>query len=145
MGAVGNRRGHDRNTGGGQTLAAMGAPPPASEKDHIPNHHCQGQKQKGQAGFDPLGQQQGDRQPAPKIAQRALPRHALVVGEFPDEGKKEDLERRTGTRLTVSAEDFTGGMRAVIRGRNVLIDHSFKTSLANEYDQFIFSGGDDIG
>ena len=62
-----------------------------------------------------------------------------------DEGKKEELERRTGTRLTVSAEDFMGGMRAVIRGRNVLIDHSFKTSLANEYDQFIFPGGDEVG
>ena len=47
--------------------------------------------------------------------------------------------------LTVSAEDFMGGVRAVLRGRNILIDHSFKSSLENEYDQFIFSGGDDIG
>ncbi len=62
-----------------------------------------------------------------------------------DADKKERLERETGTALTVSAEDFKGGMRAVIRGRNILIDHSFKTALANEYDKFVFSGGDDIG
>ena len=62
-----------------------------------------------------------------------------------DADKKERLERETGTALTVSAEDFTGGMRAVLRGRNILIDHSFKTALANEYDKFVFSGGDDIG
>ena len=62
-----------------------------------------------------------------------------------DADKKERLERETGTALTVSAEDFTGGMRAVLRGRNILIDHSFKAALANEYDKFVFSGGDDIG
>lgn len=62
-----------------------------------------------------------------------------------DREKKEQLEQRTGAVLTVSVEDFSGGMRAVLRARNILIDHSFKTSLANEYDQFIFSGGDDIG
>lgn len=62
-----------------------------------------------------------------------------------DADKKERLERETGTALTVSAEDFTRGMRAVLRGRNILIDHSFKAALANEYDKFVFSGGDDIG
>lgn len=62
-----------------------------------------------------------------------------------DADRKEKLESRTGTRLTVSREEFMGGMRAVLRGKNILIDHSFKTGLANEYDQFVFSGGDDIG
>ena len=62
-----------------------------------------------------------------------------------DRNKKEKLEEKTGAVLTVSAEDFMGGVRAVLRGRNILIDHSFKSSLENEYDQFIFSGGDDIG
>ncbi|MBE5062617.1 V-type ATP synthase subunit E [Lachnospiraceae bacterium DSM 108991] len=62
-----------------------------------------------------------------------------------DRDKKEKLEEKTGAVLTVSAEDFMGGVRAVLRGRNILIDHSFKASLENEYDQFIFSGGDDIG
>ena len=43
-----------------------------------------------------------------------------------------------------SLEDFTGGIRAVIRSRNILIDHSLKTALRNEYDKFLFSGGDSI-
>lgn len=62
-----------------------------------------------------------------------------------DEAKKDVLERLTGAALTVSAEDFIGGMRAVIRKRNVLIDHSFKTGLANEYEQFMFQGGEELG
>lgn len=57
---------------------------------------------------------------------------------------KEELEVKSGTFLTVSQEDFIGGIRAVIQGRNILIDHSFRNALRNEYDQFIFSGGDDI-
>ncbi len=61
-----------------------------------------------------------------------------------DEKRLSDLESITGTRLTVSTEDFIGGTRAVIRERNILIDNSFKTLLRNEYDKFIFSGGDGI-
>ena len=61
-----------------------------------------------------------------------------------DETRRSDLEDATGTRLTVSAEDFTGGIRAVIRSRNILIDNSFKTALRNEYDKFIFLGGDGV-
>ena len=52
------------------------------------------------------------------------------------------LERATNAELTVSAEDFRGGVRAVIRSRNILIDNSFKTQLRNEYDKFMFAGGD---
>lgn len=54
------------------------------------------------------------------------------------------LEQATGASLTVSAEDFMGGVRAVIRSRNILIDNSFKTQLRNEYDKFMFIGGDGI-
>lgn len=61
-----------------------------------------------------------------------------------DEALRSSLEDATGFHLTISAEDFMGGMRAVIRGRNILIDHSFKTALRNEYDRFLFSGGDSI-
>lgn len=61
-----------------------------------------------------------------------------------DEKRLSSLEKMTGTRLTVSTEDFIGGTRAVIRDRNILIDNSFKTQLRNEYDKFIFSGGDGI-
>ena len=59
-----------------------------------------------------------------------------------DEAKRSDLEDATGVHLTVSAEDFIGGVRAVIRSRNILIDNSFRTQLRNEYDKFIFLGGD---
>ncbi len=63
----------------------------------------------------------------------------------PSDGQKQsDLEKASGAKLTVSAEDFIGGVRAVIRGRNILIDNSFKTQLRNEYDRFLFSGGDGI-
>lgn len=61
-----------------------------------------------------------------------------------DEKRIPALEKATGTRLTVSAEDFIGGTRAVIRERNILIDNSFSTLLRNEYDKFIFTGGDGI-
>ena len=55
-----------------------------------------------------------------------------------------ELEDATGVHLTISAEDFIGGARAVIRARNILIDNSFKTQLQNEYDKFMFLGGDGI-
>lgn len=61
-----------------------------------------------------------------------------------DEQKRSDLEDASDAKLTVSSEDFIGGVRAVIRGRNILIDNSFKTQLRNEYDKFLFSGGGGI-
>lgn len=61
-----------------------------------------------------------------------------------DAKHKPELELATGVSLTVSKEDFIGGTRAVIRGRNILIDNSFKTLLLNEYDKFVFLGGDGI-
>lgn len=62
-----------------------------------------------------------------------------------DKEKKDSLEKETGAELTISAEDFIGGVRSVIRGRNILIDHSFKSSLQNEYDQFMLQGGEGLG
>ena len=61
-----------------------------------------------------------------------------------DEALKSSQEEATGTQLTISTEDFIGGVRCVIRDRNILIDHSFKTQLRDEYDKFLFSGGDGI-
>lgn len=59
-----------------------------------------------------------------------------------DAGKKEHLERVTGAALTVSNEDFIGGIRAVIHDRRILIDHSFSSTLREEYDSFLFAGGE---
>ena len=83
---------------------------------------------------------------------RCIRHAARFAGEDPvviyinpsDEKKRSDLEDATRVHLTVSAEDFIGGVRAVIRSRNILIDNSFKTQLRNEYDKFMFSGGDGI-
>ena len=51
------------------------------------------------------------------------------------------MEKYTGMTITVSEEDFIGGVRSVIPGRNILIDHSFKGALEKEYQEFTFKGG----
>ncbi|MDO5589809.1 MAG: V-type ATP synthase subunit E [Lachnospiraceae bacterium] len=58
-----------------------------------------------------------------------------------DERWKEYLEEHTGMKLTVSKEDFVGGVRAVIHERNILIDYAFKGALENESRKFSFKGG----
>lgn len=58
-----------------------------------------------------------------------------------DEYRQSDLRDATGINLTISREDFIGGIRAVIRERNILIDHSFKTNIDDEYAKFMFLGG----
>lgn len=59
-----------------------------------------------------------------------------------DEHRQSDLRDATGVNLVISREDFIGGIRAVIHDRNILIDHSFKTNIDDEYAKFIFLGGD---
>ena len=58
-----------------------------------------------------------------------------------DEDKKDYLEEYTGLKLTVSKENFIGGVRAIISGRNILIDYSFKGSLETARRKFLFEGG----
>lgn len=53
-----------------------------------------------------------------------------------DADKKELLEKETATELTISATDFFGGTRAVIHAKNILIDNSFMTRLAEEKEMF---------
>ncbi len=62
-----------------------------------------------------------------------------------DEDKKEYLEEHTGMTLTVSKEDFIGGLRVVIHERNILIDYAFKGAVDREYQKFTFKGGTGIG
>lgn len=47
----------------------------------------------------------------------------------------------TGMDLTLSRDDFYGGLRAVIHGRNILMDYSFKGALESEFEKFQFLGG----
>ncbi|MBP3384577.1 MAG: hypothetical protein J6M22_03825, partial [Firmicutes bacterium] len=57
---------------------------------------------------------------------------------------KASLEAATGESLTVNESDFFGGIRTVIPARNILVDDSFETKLWNEYNEFLFSGGDGV-
>lgn len=61
-----------------------------------------------------------------------------------DEERHRTLEKTCGFTLTTSTRDFIGGIRAVIKDRNILIDNSFMTTLKNEYDKFVFLGGDSV-
>lgn len=58
-----------------------------------------------------------------------------------DKDRLESLKEKTGVSLTVSDEAFTGGIRAEIPGKNILIDDSFSTSLENMRKEFKFDGG----
>ncbi len=49
-----------------------------------------------------------------------------------DASLKETVEAETGCELTISETDFMGGIRAVIRSKNMLIDESFLSRLAEE-------------
>lgn len=62
-----------------------------------------------------------------------------------DADKKEYLEEHTGVTVTVSKEDFVGGIRTVVHERNILIDHAFKGAIEREYQKFVFGGGTGIG
>lgn len=60
-----------------------------------------------------------------------------------DENLKSYLETATGAELKLSREDFIGGMRAVMNERRILIDNSFRSALSEEYDKFLFLGGEE--
>ncbi len=53
-----------------------------------------------------------------------------------DEEWKMELEQKTGCELTISHLDFEGGIRAVIRSKNVLIDESFSTRLEQVREEY---------
>ena len=52
-----------------------------------------------------------------------------------------DLVERTKAFITVSAEDFLGGIKATIPHKNILIDHSFAGNFQAVYNEFKFDGG----
>ena len=53
----------------------------------------------------------------------------------------QELAARFGFAPVVSREAFMGGMRAVIRSKNILIDNSFATLLREAKEEFVFAGG----
>ena len=46
-----------------------------------------------------------------------------------------------GYIYAIGRQDFLGGIRSIIPGRNILIDHSFSGALEKEYEEFTFKGG----
>lgn len=58
-----------------------------------------------------------------------------------DTNKLPILEEKTNAIISISNEDFLGGIRAIIHDRNILIDHSFLSALTEERSKFQFSGG----
>lgn len=59
-----------------------------------------------------------------------------------DQDKRNLLSMQTGCDIRISQYSFIGGIRAVIAGKNVLIDNSFETKLkeAGENFQFMLGG-----
>ena len=58
-----------------------------------------------------------------------------------DAERKTSLEVEAGAPITVSSYSFMGGTRAVIPERNILIDNSFETKLAEAREKFKLRGG----
>lgn len=53
-----------------------------------------------------------------------------------DADKKERLEAKTGTKLTISTRDFWGGIRAVIHEKDILINNSFESKFKSAKETF---------
>lgn len=58
-----------------------------------------------------------------------------------DAGRLEALTAKTGAELTVSQDDFIGGIRAAIPEKNIMIDNSFLEGLESMQREFKFDGG----
>ena len=58
-----------------------------------------------------------------------------------DAQKKFSIETEVGASVTVSEYSFLGGTRAVLPGRNILIDNSFESKLAEAKESFQLKGG----
>lgn len=58
-----------------------------------------------------------------------------------DEMAKEFLEKSMSLHIDRSQEDFIGGIKAILPSRNILMDHSFLSSLEKIEEEFILEGG----
>lgn len=58
-----------------------------------------------------------------------------------DKRAKEFLEEKMSLRVHTSEEDFIGGIKAILPSRNILMDHSFLSSLEKMEEEFILEGG----
>lgn len=58
-----------------------------------------------------------------------------------DSSRLESLSQKTGAALRLADEEFTGGIRAIIPGKNILIDNSFHEAFLACKKEFKFDGG----
>lgn len=58
-----------------------------------------------------------------------------------DSDKLDILTAKTGAELTLSKDDFIGGVRAAIPEKNIMIDNSFLEELESMRKEFKFDGG----
>ena len=71
-------------------------------------------------------------------------REELVVYiNHSDQGMIETLLEKTNANIQISDREFLGGVRGVLKDRQVLIDYSFSTLLANVEDSFTIKEVDD--
>ncbi|KAF3303714.1 hypothetical protein FPV24_01030 [Carnobacterium sp. PL24RED07] len=71
-------------------------------------------------------------------------REELVVYiNHSDQGMLETLFEETNANIQISDREFLGGVRGVLKDRQVLIDYSFSTLLANVEDSFTIKEVDD--
>lgn len=65
----------------------------------------------------------------------------IIYVDPADEAIIPSLQMNTGLPISVSRYSFSGGTRAVIRAKNILIDNSFEKKLEEAYETFTFTGG----
>lgn len=53
-----------------------------------------------------------------------------------DSALLENLKKATGGNIEIYNKEFLGGTRTIVPEKNILVDHSFKTRLADEQEQF---------
>lgn len=65
----------------------------------------------------------------------------IIYFDPSDTDKIQMLSMLYSVNIVVSEYSFGGGMRAVIPSRNILIDHSFDTKVAEARKDYLFKGG----
>ncbi len=58
-----------------------------------------------------------------------------------DSSRLESISQKTGATLRLADEEFIGGIRAIIPGKNILIDNSFREAFLACKKEFKFDGG----
>lgn len=58
-----------------------------------------------------------------------------------DSSRLESISQKTGAELRLADEEFIGGIRTIIPGKNILIDNSFREAFLACKKEFKFDGG----